>query len=119
MWRSPNVRNGPGYVRNGWKADTARDNIFKMSAGEKIDRLVRFFALCGMLVVVVILFYIIPGLHAGRPLAGPPNSNALFRSGGFHCPHDGPYRIHFHTCEGPTYALPTGDKPSDYPTVSR
>ena len=119
-----NVRNGSEAAvaasgRNGWKADIVLDNIPGMSTEEKIGRLLRFFAFCGVLAVLVTLFYIVPGLHAGRRLAGPPNSNALFRSGGFHCPHDGPYRIHFHTCDGPAYALPTGDKPSDYPTVSR
>jgi hypothetical protein len=61
------------------------------------------------------LWFVIPGSMAGRPLVGPPNTNPIYSSGGFHCSGDGPYRIHYHTCAGEAVPLPNGTKPSDYP----
>jgi hypothetical protein len=58
---------------------------------------------------------VIPGLLAGRKLEGPPRSGAIFDTGGFHCPGDGPNRIHYHTCLGDPVPIPEGAKPSDYP----
>lgn len=66
-------------------------------------------------IIAVNLWFIIPGLRAGRPFVGTPNSNPIYSSGGFHCPGDGPNRIHYHTCYGSSEGLPTGTKPSDFP----
>lgn len=54
---------------------------------------------------------------SGRRLVGPPGSNPILSTGGFHCPNDGPTRIHYHTCEGGSERLPNGTSPSDYPVV--
>jgi hypothetical protein len=66
-------------------------------------------------ILAVNLWFIVPGLLAGKPLVGTPNSNPIYSTGGFHCPGDGPNRIHYHTCYGPPVALPSGTKPSDFP----
>jgi hypothetical protein len=70
-------------------------------------------------ILAVHLWFIIPGLLAGKPLVGTPNSGAIYSTGGFHCPGDGPNRIHYHTCEGAPVALPDGMKPSDFPDQSQ
>lgn len=66
-------------------------------------------------IVAVHLSFMLPGLLAGRPLVGTPNSNPIYSTGGFHCEGDGPNRIHYHTCDGASVTLPEGTKPSDYP----
>ena len=68
--------------------------------------------------LAVNLWFIIPGVIAGKPLVGTPNSGAIYTSGGFHCPGDGPNRIHYHTCDGAPVVLPEGTKPSDFPGQS-
>ena len=72
------------------------------------------------LLVLLLLFaaIIIPGLLSGKPLLGGPNSDAIFSGGGFHCPGDGPYLIHYHTCGGAPVAVPKGRKTSDFPMAS-
>jgi hypothetical protein len=70
-----------------------------------------------LVLLLVFAAIIVPGLMSGKPLLGGPNSNALFRDGGFHCPGDGPHLIHYHTCSGAPVALPKGRSPSDFPTV--
>jgi hypothetical protein len=66
-------------------------------------------------IIAVQLWFIIPGFLAGRPLVATPNSAPIYSTGGFHCPGDGPNRIHYHSCDGAPVALPVGTKPSDYP----
>jgi hypothetical protein len=77
----------------------------------------RYFILAAIFlsILIVHLSFIIPGLIAGRPLVGTPNSNPIYSTGGFHCPGDGPHRIHYHTCNGESVPLPKGTKPSDFP----
>jgi hypothetical protein len=72
----------------------------------------------GAIVAIIIalqLWYIVPGLLAGKRLVGTPNSNSVYSTGGFHCPRDGPNRIHYHTCDGAGAPLPGGTKPTDFP----
>lgn len=71
------------------------------------------------LILACHLWFIIPGLLAGKPLIGTPNSGAIYSSGGFHCPGDGRDRIHFHTCSGEPVPLPKGTTPGDFPEVLR
>jgi hypothetical protein len=65
------------------------------------------------------LWFVIPGLLAGKPLFGTPNSGAIYSSGGFHCSGDSRDRIHFHTCAGEPLPLPKGTTPGDFPDVSQ
>ena len=71
-----------------------------------------------LLLVVPHAVVLIPGLLEGKPLVGPPNSDAIYTSGGFHCPGDGPLKIHYHLCYGNPVPLPSGKRASDYPTYS-
>jgi hypothetical protein len=75
----------------------------------------RVLAVVGLIILAVNLYFIIPGLLEGRPLVGTSSSNPIYSNDGFHCPGDGPQHVHFHTCDGPSYTLPSGTKPSDYP----
>ena len=51
-------------------------------------RRIRLIVLAAILAVIVAvnLWFIIPGFLAGKPLVGTPNSDAIYTSGGFHCP---------------------------------
>lgn len=79
----------------------------------------RFKVILFVVVLIIVLsahaVVVIPGLLAGKRLIGPPNSGAIYSTGGFHCPGDGPTRIHYHTCQGDPVPLPEGTTAADFP----
>lgn len=85
----------------------------------KRKRKLLLWAICLGVILAGHLWFVVPGLLAGKPLIGPPNSGAIYSSGGFHCSGDGPDRIHFHTCSGEPLPLPKGTTPGDFPDTSQ
>lgn len=79
----------------------------------------RFRVILFVVVLTIVLsahaVIVIPGLLAGKKLIGAPNSGAIYSTGGFHCPGDGPAHIHYHTCQGDPVALPDGRSAADFP----
>jgi len=113
--RDPDVRNGASGVDLGRRPCQL---CAVLSANAYIQKW-QVAALGVILLILIAMFavFISPGLLSGRKLVGTPTSGAIFSDGGWHCPGDGPNRIHYHSCAGEAVPLPPGTRPSDFPNT--